>query len=232
MECGLTAAAGPGVSRNLVLTVVRCLLSLSQDQIRVGVGTGDDFSATKKEEEVEEEQEEEEDGDEELDDELVCAVVECGRWRESDVRPAVRLVLRFTVPVGGGVRAYCPTLSLAGQSCLANCRLASPGPAPARLTALAALPVPRGRPLTLARVPVLRDAYTRRRLLRDRFLLKCDCARCLSPSELGSYASALCCLACENILGFFLPPGPASTPGRVYTCCLCGYQESYKHIHQ
>jgi len=35
--------------------------------------------------------------------------------------------------------------------------------------------------------------------------------------------SALCCLACENILGFFLPPDPSDLTPQ-YTCNVCEYK--------
>jgi len=61
--------------------------------------------------------------------------------------------------------------------------------------------------------------------LKEVYNVECCCPRCCSPTELGSFSSALCCLACENILGYFLPPGKAADTHQAhYTCNICEYK--------
>jgi len=148
------------------------------------------------------------------------------RWKEDDILTAVDCVLYNCLDDDRGLdkicvsRGFFPTANILEQSCVSNSRNIINGDS---LECRATVHIPEGATITTSRVDPILDVFSRRKELREGHHIDCFCERCCSPTELGGLTSALCCLACENILGFFLPPHPAESVPH-YTCNICEYR--------
>eukprot|EP00092_Neocalanus_flemingeri_P034458 GFUD01037469.1.p1 GENE.GFUD01037469.1~~GFUD01037469.1.p1 ORF type:complete len:462 (-),score=138.23 GFUD01037469.1:36-1421(-) len=209
-ECQLLAISGWSSAKNmedqlLVLTVIRCLLTVRDENMDMMAVRG--FMDVARMEW------------------LVKRIVQTGKWGEEEILLATKCVLYNCLDVLGKDgsplgRGLYPTACLLEHSCTSNTRNIIIGDS---LECRATVHIPEGETITTCLVSPLLDVFTRRKELKEKFNLNCSCPRCCSPTELGSFSSALCCLACENILGYFLPPDPADTMPQ-YTCNKCQYQ--------
>ena len=74
----------------------------------------------------------------------------------------------------------------------------------------------------------------RAEMLEEHWSFTCQCKRCLDPTELGTYASAIWCYNCvkgrkegnvdnEDKQGLMLPKGPIPAAASMWSCIQCGY---------
>ena len=147
------------------------------------------------------------------------------KWNEDDILTAIDCVLYncldndISLDKSCVTRGFYPIANLLEQSCISNSRNIISGD---YLECRATVFIPQGAAITTSRVDPILDVFSRRKQLRENHHIDCFCERCCSTTELGALTSALCCLACENILGFFLPPHPAESVPH-YTCNICEY---------
>lgn len=80
-----------------------------------------------------------------------------------------------------------------------------------------------------AYVDLMLGTPQRRRLLRNLFYFDCTCERCVDPTELGTYFSALKCTQCKS--GYLLPENPLQYKSN-WVCnniSTCHETKSYKY---
>ncbi|CAG7826396.1 unnamed protein product [Allacma fusca] len=120
--------------------------------------------------------------------------------------------------------------SLLSKSCSPNCSHAiSPMPPDFSMVVRAAVLIREEEPLTIVRrggdaMPTVR----RQKELRQQFEFICQCKRCIDPTELNTYMSAMVCPACRKINGrdknpgYMLPVDPLSVSDTaVWKCNSC-----------
>lgn len=89
-----------------------------------------------------------------------------------------------------------------------------------RISVKARVGIKRGEALTLSYVNLLEGTLKRRdRLNRGKYFW-CQCERCLDPTELQTFLSAVKCSMCEN--GTILSSDPIDQDS-VWNCSFCGY---------
>lgn len=111
---------------------------------------------------------------------------------------------------GGESRGYgvYPEFSMINHSCVANCRFAA-DPARGHLMEVRAMrPIRKGEEITIQYVSPTAGTAARQAHLFKQWKFRCSCARCLDPTEFGTYLQAIRCRVCSQDrqeVGFLLP---------------------------
>lgn len=147
-----------------------------------------------------------------------------------DIDRAVGLlwVNAFACSRGGG-QAIFPTFSFMSHSCAPNC---AHSVFPNKTLALQAkVRIPAGTEFTISYISPLQGLLKRRMKLRDKWFFDCTCARCLDPTELGSFTSALLCQACATPEAHMVSEfsQDATAP---WKCVKCGFLLRAEEVNQ
>ncbi|CAG7835222.1 unnamed protein product [Allacma fusca] len=135
-----------------------------------------------------------------------------------------------------------PKLSKFNNSCAPNCSYSmKPKPPDYRMMVRTAIAVKQGEPLTIPYTDILCGAFEERQKgFTKRFFFICKCKRCVDPSELGTYYSAVACKPCyedrqngaemDANIGYLLPEDPyqALADGKwaLWKCNRCNKKTS------
>lgn len=124
---------------------------------------------------------------------------------------------------GGEIAAVYPTASLLQHSCVPNCMFTFEQHGQFRITLLAGRDIRRGERLSIMHTHMLWGTAMRQEHLRTNRYFACRCERCADPTELGTYLSALRCIAGDEqktCRGFMLPLDPLDVAAE-WCCDTC-----------
>ncbi len=104
------------------------------------------------------------------------------------------------------------------------------------ITIRAAVPIKKGDNIAINYSDAMWGTASRAAHLRQTKGFACDCPRCLDPTELGTYFSAVSCKKCSGSKehsssngGFLLPTDPQNEKSS-WVCDACGSAESHEYV--
>eukprot|EP00092_Neocalanus_flemingeri_P005352 GFUD01005766.1.p1 GENE.GFUD01005766.1~~GFUD01005766.1.p1 ORF type:complete len:592 (-),score=147.56 GFUD01005766.1:293-2068(-) len=141
-------------------------------------------------------------------------------FKDEDIDRAVGLLWTnaFACSNGGG-QAIFPTFSFMSHSCAPNC---AHSVFPNKTLALQAkVKINAGEEFTISYISTLQGSLKRRMKLHDKWYFDCKCARCMDPTELGSFTSAHLCQVCLCPEAFVLTT-EVENDSAPWKCVKCG----------
>jgi len=141
-------------------------------------------------------------------------------FNDEDMDRAVGLLWTnaFACSNGGG-QAVFPTFSFMSHSCHPNC---AHSVFPNKTLALQAkVKIQAGEEFTISYISTLQGSIKRRMKLHDKWYFDCKCARCMDPTELGSFTSAHICKVC-NSPDAYIVTTEVENSSAPWKCAKCG----------
>jgi len=140
--------------------------------------------------------------------------------KDEDINRAVGLLWTnaFACSNGGG-QAVFPTFSFMSHSCVPNC---AHSVFPNKTLALQAkIKINAGEEFTISYISTVQGSLKRRMKLHDKWYFDCKCARCMDPTEMGSFTSAHLCQICNCPEGYVIAT-EVENDSAPWKCNKCG----------
>jgi hypothetical protein len=137
------------------------------------------------------------------------------------------------LPTGTEICGLYPTASLLQHSCLPNVSYNFDMKNAFKIVVKAARAIEKGESLSTSYTHVLWGTDQRQNHLQDNKYFTCNCKRCIDPTELGLYFSALRCIGSEdeNCNGIQLPTNPTSLVDNEFACTKCPVKISLENVN-